>query len=57
MAADVLEAQRHGLLDQRAQHATPARQSPDRGVGGVVDPPCDEPGSSLRDSSSTPSAA
>ena len=44
MLADILEAQRHGILDQRAQHTASARQRADRRVGGGVDPARDEAG-------------
>ena len=44
VAPDVVEAQWHGILDQRSQHAASAGERSDRRVGGFVDPARDEPG-------------
>ncbi len=42
MIADVGDAQRRWVLDQRPQHAAPPRQAADRGMRRLVDPPRQE---------------
>jgi hypothetical protein len=43
MAPDIVEAQRHGVFDQRPQYPAAPGQLADRRVCRLVDPPCDEP--------------
>ena len=57
MAVDIGQAQRHRVVDQRAEHAAAPGQRPDLTSGRLVDAQREESRQLVRDSSSTPSAA